>query len=68
MLCCSNSDITDETNLNDLETVCGLILKQSHLDTIHQVFQVLVVVPACLIAGVTVFLSGVCRCSENKQS
>ena len=56
MLCCFNSDIRPETNLNDLEIMCSLILKLSHLNTMHQVLLVLIAVPACLRAGVAVGL------------
>ena len=57
MMCCSNSDVTAQTILNDL---CCLISKLSHLITTHQVYLVLIAVPFCLRAGVTVFLSTVC--------
>ena len=63
VLCCSESCTTAETNLNGSETMCSLILKLSHSNIIHQVFLVLIAVPVCLRAGVTVFRSGVCKCS-----
>ena len=44
-----------KTNLNDLETVCSLILKLSHFNLIHQVFLVLISVRVCLGAGVDSF-------------
>ena len=50
VLCCSNGDMTAETNLNGLETMCGLILKLSHLNIIHPEFLALIAVPVCLRA------------------
>ena len=55
VLCCSNSDIMVEANLNSLETICCLFLKLDHSNIMHQVFLVLIAEPVCLRAGVTVF-------------
>ena len=35
VVCCSNSDITPEANLNSSETICCLLLKLTYLDIIH---------------------------------
>ena len=61
MLCCSNSDITADANLDVLETTYSLILKLSHFNTLHQMFMVLIAVPVWLKAGMTAFQSCVCN-------
>ena len=61
VLCRSKNDITIDTNLKGLETICSFILKLFHLDIIHQAFLVLIAVPVCFRARVTVFLSTVCN-------
>ena len=59
VLCCCNCYIMTETDLNGLETMLSLISKLSHLNRVQQVFLVLIAMPVCLRAWVTLFLSSV---------